>query len=141
MKQCVCARAHMLARVCVLIHKDLREEKQLWLKSRDFKWKVLESPFKDYSLPFPKIVCRTLCLGHDYFFGGRTTQCSSESQRGFRECPSVILCCLLAGTSFTLKNHNHLRYKRSLIFEKHLYLGKALSYGNCYYFELVKCEA
>ena len=134
---CVCI---LLCCTCVLIHKYLHEEQQTWLKGRGFRWKGLQAPFKDCNLPFPKIVCTTVCLWHDYFFGGHTILCSSESQKGFREHQSVIWWCLLPGTSFSLKSHNHLRYERSLIFEKRLSLGKALSYGN-YYFELVKLEA
>lgn len=140
---CVCARArsYSCACTCVLIYKYLHKEQQIWLKGRGFRWKGLQASFKDCNLPFPKIVCTTVCLWHDHFFGGHTVLCSSESQKGFREHQSVIWWCLLPGTSFALKSHNHLRYERSLIFEKHLSLGKALSYGDCYYFELVKLEA
>ena len=112
----VCVRAYSFACTCVLIHKYLHKKQQTSLKGRGFRWKGLQAPFKDCSLSFPKIVCTTVCLWHDYFFGGHTILCSSESQKGFREHQSVIWWRLLPGPSFALKSHNHLRYERSLIF-------------------------
>lgn len=136
---CVCVHTLVLAHVCW--YTNICTKSSNHGLGRGFSWKGLQAPFKDCNLPFPKIVCTTVCLWHDYFFGGHTILCSSESQKGFREHQSVIWWRLLPGTSFSLKSHNHLRYERSLIFEKRLSLGKALSYGNCYYFELVKLEA
>lgn len=122
-RQCVCLCTYMHA--CVCWYTNTCEEKQMCLKLRVFKWEVLESPLRNCNPSFyPEIVCKTLCLWYDYFLGGHMLTCSSDSQRGFREWQSVILWCLLPGMSFSLKSHNHFKNERSLIFKKHLHLGK-----------------
>lgn len=74
----------------MLVPKDLCEEKQMGLKFRKVKWKVLESFLRDGNTHLTDIVCTVLCLWGGYLFiylEGDTMQCPSESQRGL----SVIL--------------------------------------------------
>lgn len=60
----------------MLVPKDLYEEKQMGLKFREFKWKVLESFLRDCNPHLTDIVHRVLCLWcgylYIYFFGGHT---------------------------------------------------------------------
>lgn len=59
---------------CVLVHKGLCEEKQVSLKSRDFKWKILESPLR-LATPLSMTLYVKLCVcGMIVFLEG--AQCS-----------------------------------------------------------------
>lgn len=52
----------------MLVSKDLCEEKQMSLKFRKVKWKVLESFLRDGNPHLTDIVCRVLCLWCGYLF-------------------------------------------------------------------------
>ena len=54
--------------VRVLVPKDLCGKKPVGLKPRDFKCKFLQSPLRNYSPHLTEIVCKALCLWHDYWF-------------------------------------------------------------------------